>query len=180
MSKRIFRIFFLIAFVMTLFSMTHCSTRNDALVIENCADGIKNQDEIGVDCGGICDQKCPPSMSAVVDGSGWKADEEKISSSFVQNSSTLQISGSPSGSFYPRIQLVYVGELKFGTFPLHSNTSFLSDLSSFVQFDSGSITFTLVDTRNRLLSGSFSFSCTDNSSGTVHNITSGVFELVGY
>ena len=26
-----------------------------------CSDGIKNQDEVGIDCGGICGQVCPPA-----------------------------------------------------------------------------------------------------------------------
>lgn len=38
----------------------------EMLIVENCEDGIKNQDEQGVDCGGVCDKKCGSSITGGV------------------------------------------------------------------------------------------------------------------
>lgn len=47
-------------------------------------------------------------------------------------------------------------------------------------FNNGSITISNIDTRNHLVYGSFNMQCTETSSGTVYNITDGIFEYVMY
>ena len=56
-----------------LFVVDSNNVSNDNNVVETCSDGIKNQDETGVDCGGVC-QPCPdqdqnlPSVETCSDG----------------------------------------------------------------------------------------------------------------
>lgn len=144
---------------------------------ETCFDNIQNQDENGVDCGGICPFKCPASMSAKVNGNSWIADTT-IQVGYNPSVPSLTITASIPGSFHPRMQLFYVGSLSPGEHDLNSSTSYVTSLSAFVVFDSGKINFT--DTRDGLLNGTFHFICADTSAGVTYNITDGIFENLPY
>ncbi len=147
---------------------------------ENCFDGVKNQDEVGVDCGGRCPFGCPPEMTAAVNGTTWIADTGSVTANYTAGSQTMKITGSPSSGVYPRIQLVYVGPLSIGSHPLDPATSYLPNLSAFMVFNSGTLNITSVDTRNRLVYGGFSFTSTDTASMTVYNVTNGQFRYIAY
>jgi hypothetical protein len=162
-----------------LLALSGC-TNEDLEPKANCKDGIKNQDELGVDCGGPCDETCPASMSAQVNGAGWTAASGNITSAYTAGSSTLNITGSPSASVFPRIQLVYLGALSPGSHALDPSTAYLPNLSSFIEFQSGTISFTTIDSRNRVLSGGFSFTCADTAAGVTYSVTNGQFDLVPY
>ncbi len=159
--------------------LTGC-TNEDIQVVASCFDHIKNQDELGIDCGGSCKDACPPVMSAVVNGAAWTADSELITSGYTSGSSTLNITGSPASGIYPRIQLVYLGPLSTGSHALDASSSYVPDLTAFIVFDSGTITLTSVDGRNKVISGTFSLTCTDTAAGVVYSVTNGVFDLVPY
>lgn len=167
-----------------LFFMFYCSiaflscTKKEQLPYETCYDGIKNQNESEIDCGGVCPLLCMPSMSAKINGNSWNGDT--IKASYNSGSSTFSLKGSIANSYYPLLQLFYVGQLNTGTHALSNSTSYVPQITSFVSFNSGIITLTSLDTRNRLLTGSFYFTCTDNSSGTLYSVNSGVFENVKY
>jgi len=155
-------------------------TTEDIQPVASCFDHIKNQDELGIDCGGSCKDACPPVMSAVVNGAAWTADSELITSGYTSGSSTLNITGSPASGIYPRIQLVYLGPLSTGSHALDMSSSYVPDLSAFIMFDSGTITLTSVDSRNKVISGTFSLTCTDTAASVVYSVTNGVFDLVPY
>jgi hypothetical protein len=155
-------------------------TNEDLEPAASCFDGLKNQDELGVDCGGRCEDDCPAVMTAQVNGAGWAAAAANISSSYTSGSSTLNITGSPASGVFPRIQLVYLGSLALGSHALDPSTSYLPDIGSFIQFQSGTISFTSIDSRNRVLGGGFSFTCTDTAAGATYTVANGLFELVPY
>jgi len=144
-----------------------------------CWDNIKNQNETGVDCGGICPFTCPSKMTAKINGVQWTADTTNIDVSYTSASKTLSITGRTANTFYPTITLVYVGNLTPGTYALNASTTYAKDISSFVTFDSGTITFNTIDTHDRLLNGSFAFTCHD-SGGTIYTISEGIFEDLEY
>ena len=159
----------------------HSCTKNDPPVMENCFDGIKNQNEVDVDCGGIC-FPCPKVMKAKINGNDWQADTAKIKGSYNDGATTFQLSGSTE-NIYPQISLVYLGALTLGSHARDHSTSFSNGLSGFVVFNSGTVTISSTEGRNsndRIMNGTFSLTCTDTSTATVYNVTEGVFENVPY
>lgn len=148
----------------------------------SCYDGIKNQDETGIDCGGVCYEECEliQKMTAKINGASWTADTAKLIGSYTSGSQMLNITGRTVSTIYPTITLVYVGSLTTGTYPLHSNTRYTKDISSFINFNSGTISLNIIDSHKKIINGSFNFSCIDTSAGITYNITEGVLENIKY
>ncbi len=147
---------------------------------ESCFDGIQNQNELGIDCGGYCiDCKLHPKMTAKINGAAWTADTAKLDVSYAEGSSILEINAKTSTT-YPSMSLIYVGSLTVGTYPLNSSTSYTNDFNSSVAFmNSGTITFSEIKTYERILKGTFSFTCSTQG-GTAYTISEGVFEDIKY
>jgi hypothetical protein len=154
------------------------SCKDEQPVRESCFDNIQNQNEAGVDCGGICPFKCQPVMKAFINGSLWESDT--TSASYNTGSQIFNLRGRRKSSFYPAIQLIYTGPLSVGEHVLDPSSGYISSISSFVVFDSGTIQLSSVDPLQKLIAGTFSFVCTDNTTGTVYTVTNGEFRLVGY
>jgi hypothetical protein len=177
LKRSILPVVFILFFAGIVF---HSCTKNDPPVIANCFDGIKNQDEAEIDCGGVC-FPCPKIMKAKINGNSWVADTSKIKASYSDGATTFQLTGSTE-NIYPQISLVYLGSFSTGSHTLDHSTSFSNGLSGFVVFNSGTVNISTLENRgsDRLLNGTFNLTCTDTSSATVYNITEGVFENVPY
>ncbi len=128
-----------------------------------CSDGVKNQGETGVDCGGPC-LKCE-FMSANIDGSDWEADQTSVEGRLLGSEIFIQGSKKDGSS---NIQLVYEGIWNPGTYtfkratysiqghqyvltdPNHSSVTFttftVDDPSYQDSTMTGTFTATLVDT----------------------------------
>lgn len=78
-----------------------------------CNDGIQNQGETGVDCGGPC-LKCE-YMAATIDGNSWEADQESVQGRLLGAEIYIQGSNDASSS---NIRLVYEGIWNPGTYEL--------------------------------------------------------------
>lgn len=127
-----------------------------------CHDGIQNQDETGVDCGGVC-LKCE-SMSAKVDGNDWIADQSSVEGRLLGAEIYIQGSKKDGSS---NIQLVYEGiwtpgtyTLKRATYSIQGHQYVLTDPSN------SSVTFTTftVDDPNyqdSTMTGTFELTLTD-------------------
>src|SRR4030095_7117121 len=63
----------LFCLTMALF-LTSCNTTDTGISkpFPDCYDGIKNQDETGIDCGGSC-VPCPAKVTAKIDGIVWES-----------------------------------------------------------------------------------------------------------
>lgn len=179
LNKLLHNTFSFFILVSLLFVFNSCSKSNDQKV-ENCFDGIQNQGETGIDCGGPCFFTCPMAMTAKVNGNSWVADTSKIQASYNSTSKQLTLTGSIAATLYPRIQLISYGTLQAGSRTLDNASSYTPDISAFVDFNSGTISLTEVDTRNKIIKGTFNFSCTDTASGTNYVITDGTFVNVSY
>lgn len=167
--RRLFGLLFILAF-------TAC--KDEPPVRESCFDRIQNQNEAGVDCGGICPFKCQPVMKASVNGSTWEADT--TTASYNTGSQIFNLTGRRKSTFYPSVQLIYTGPLAVGEHTLDPSSGYISNISSFVMFGSGIIRITSIDPLQKLVEGTFSFTCTDTSTGTVYTVTNGEFRLVSY
>ncbi len=154
------------------------SNSSSSTTTATCSDGIQNQGETGVDCGGPCPACAVASMSAKVDGNQWTANFVTANNM----SGTLAI----QGSYTPTTQgidLSYSGTFAVGTYTLGSldgnyAVSTPSTVNCIIQ--TGTITFTTFNTTTKTVSGTFSFSCTDATTHVSQSITNGVFSNVKY
>ncbi|MCP4123470.1 MAG: hypothetical protein GY751_17105 [Bacteroidetes bacterium] len=82
MRKRLIVMQFFVTLFIVGFS-TSCSEETTEEPMETCSDGVQNQDETGVDCGGVCDD-CEPIptkefwIKFKVDGEQWVLDETDL------------------------------------------------------------------------------------------------------
>lgn len=117
-------------------------------------------------------------MKASVNGTMWEADT--TTASYNTGSQIFNMRGNRKSSFYPSVQLIYTGPLAVGEHALDPSSGYISNISSFVMFGSGIIRITSIDPLQKLVEGTFSFTCTDTSTGTVYTVNNGEFRLVSY
>ena len=123
----------------------------------NCYDGVKNQDETGIDCGGICGTPCNGVVTAIINGSTFTS---STAYGIINNStSSFQVICNDSVSPYRNIQLSYTG-----TFAPGSKTAqglyFVINGITYKYYNintSTALSVTSFDTQNKLVSGNFSF-----------------------
>ncbi len=161
-----------------ILGLIHASCRDESPVGGSCFDGIKNQNELDIDCGGVCVKKCTPVMRAYINGNLWEADS--VSASYQQSSQTFILRGRRKSSFYPLIQIIYIGPLTVGEYSLDPSSGYVSNLSAFVTFNSGSLQITSINSGERLMEGTFRLTCTDATSGTIYEVTEGQLRLVPF
>jgi hypothetical protein len=162
--------------ILSIFGFFSCS-KKDKPEIETCIDRIKNQNEINVDCGGYC-KPCPESMTAKINGNSWQADTATINASYSEAGTKFLLKGN-SADFYPQISLVYLGTFSLGDHSLDHSSSLTPSFTGTTTFvSSGTLTISELDTRNNLVSGSFSFTSADVSS--TYTVTEGTFLNVNY
>ncbi|HEX5002241.1 MAG TPA: DUF6252 family protein [Bacteroidia bacterium] len=141
----------------------------------SCADGILNQGETAIDCGGPCDP-CYPRFSALIDSTDWWSTSRN---GFLFSPTEIHLYGTDSNY---NLTLIYSGPFAAGT--ISEGPLFRAELRNITGVTflsvSGSITFTTFDTAARTVSGSFTFGATDTSGGGSHQIEKGVFNVISY
>ena len=141
----------------------------------NCADGIMNQGETSVDCGGPCDP-CYPSLRSRVNNVEWISTSRNAQ----QTPTGIRIFGTGQ---LQNLTLWYNGSMTKGT--TFSGNGFTGEFRDengnlYTSTPSGSITFTTFDTISRTVAGTFSFIGRDTVLNTSVLITSGVFTELAY
>ena len=140
---------------------------------ESCADGIMNQGETGVDCGGPCDP-CFPRFSAHIDSADWWSTSRNA---VMVAPGHLRMYGSDG---LKTITIDYTGPLIAGS--VQSGSTFMAQLTDENGYNypstTGSIHFTSFDTLNRKVAGTFMFNVLLN--GTPCNVSSGVFNEISW
>jgi hypothetical protein len=146
------------------------------VVCANCGDGIMNQGETAVDCGGPCDP-CYPLLSAKINQSQW-----------FSTSRTAQLTGSGQLRIFgtgqmQNITLEYSGPFQKGTYPAGQlfHGTFVDESGNYYSSVlSGSISFSTIDTVARKLSGTFKLSIRDTVNLQSVSITNGIFTSLNY
>ncbi|HEX5002858.1 MAG TPA: DUF6252 family protein [Bacteroidia bacterium] len=148
---------------------------NPYVADESCSDGILNQGETEIDCGGPC-QPCHSRMTALVDGNAWEAQGNLTSST--NNGSILILAGNGTTS----LSMIYTGPFALGTFTLNSAIFVETLTQTNYLANTGTITFTNWDSHDHTVSGTFSFTATETSTpgGTQKVVTDGIFKYVPY
>lgn len=117
-------------------------------------------------------------MSAIVNATPWEAD--LLISSYSASSSTFSLTGRRASGVYPSVQLIFTGPLTVGEHTLDASSGYIAGINSFTQLNHGSIIITGIEQIQKVVEGTFSLSCTDNSSGTTYELTNGIFRFVTY
>ena len=142
----------------------------------SCADGILNQDETAVDCGGSCDP-CYPRLSAMVNDSLWYATSRNA---FISAPGTIRMYGTNQ---LQNLTLYYSGPFIEGT--IGTGTQFMAEYRDdfgnlYTSVPGGNISFSTFDTTNRIVAGIFSCQVTDTISGESLTLDNGIFTELGY
>lgn len=141
----------------------------------SCADGIMNQGETSVDCGGPCDP-CYPALRARINNQPWTSNSRNAQ----QTATGIRIFGTGQ---LQNFTLWYTGPMETGTITSGNgfNGEFRDESGNlYSSTSSGSITFTTLDTINRKVAGTFSFIGRDTVNSRSILITSGVFTELSY
>jgi hypothetical protein len=143
---------------------------------ESCADGIRNQGEEAVDCGGPCDP-CYPRVSAKINGSSWTSTSRNAN---LYTPTTLRIFGTgPGGS----VTLIYSGPFTQGM--VSAGNLFIGEFRDesgrlFTSANSGRIIFTTFNTADSTVSGTYEFIAKEQSTNAIRSVTKGVFTMMEY
>jgi len=143
---------------------------------ETCFDGIRNQGEIDIDCGGPCPQ-CEGKMSATIDNQSWKT-TGNINSITNPANQQLLIAGSSGTS---DVSLIHSGTFSEGTYNLSSAIYTIPFSQNTYLSSEGTITFTRWDPLNKIVAGTFNFKAfNSNGSGDSIVVTNGTFNRITY
>lgn len=135
------------------FAVVSCSEK-DTKDVATCSDGIKNQGEEDVDCGGPC-PPCvyPTTMSATVSGFNWIG----MNMSATLNGGLFTITADNGTTPLWQLIMVHNGPQAPGTYNLASSTKILNLNSKEFFIETGTITFTEFNTTQQRVSGTFTF-----------------------
>lgn len=158
-------------------AMVSCTDKDDNKDTATCTDGIQNQGEEDVDCGGPC-PPCikEPGMTAKVSGYAWTA----LNLAASLNGGLLNITGDNGVTPFYMIILDYNGPQQVGTHNLSPTTMLLNMNSKEFNLVSGTITFTEFNTTAKRISGTFSFEAKHPGETLVISVTQGSFTNLTY
>jgi len=144
--------------------------------VATCSDGILNQGETQIDCGGPC-PACP-SITCKVDGADWTSDYTSITAGFF--GSVLQIQGGQSLNSSSML-IGYMGLQATGDFPLEAAKYTIGGVNYVMnKYPPGRIIFTDYNTTTKKITGTFEFDAKDTLTGNTVSVTLGVFTNVDY
>jgi hypothetical protein len=142
----------------------------------SCGDGIRNQGETAVDCGGPCDP-CYKRLSAVINGVVWNSQSRNA---FLSAPGTLRIYGTNT---LKNITLIYSGPFAPGL--VSTGAQFTGELRDengtlYTSVQGGAISFSAFDTTTRTFSGTYRFIGSSSSGGASQIVSNGVFNVLEY
>jgi hypothetical protein len=141
--------------------------------LPNCEDGILNNGEREIDCGGLNCSPCAAHMTADVDGAPWELFGPNITSQI--NGNSIFISG--MDSLFRSISLIHTGDFTPGSYPLAGGL--FSTSNKTYTASSGSINISEWDTTERYISGNFSFKAFTGAGDSI-TVSNGYFSFAPY
>lgn len=190
MNLRRFTILLMIPLLTLVFSCKddEPDDNDEMMVTETCDDGIKNQDEEEIDCGGSCDP-CEEEVTitvgsglvaASVNGTAWESNST-TSASFPTENNFLLMATNPDNGEFSQITITAAAFTAAGTIP-GSRIVYRPSQSGPITYasDDGAATLTITSFENNQITGTFSgdVSYTDTDTGveTTLAITNGQFK----
>jgi hypothetical protein len=150
----IYRSIVILLFSALLATLWSCNQVDTAISdpVPDCYDGILNQGEVEIDCGGPC-SACQPKLTALVSGAYWQS-AGSVTSQINSQGTSILISAGNSNS---NMSLIYTGPFVTGTFNLSGALYTLTSISKNYTANTGTITFTQWDNVQKQVFGTFSF-----------------------
>lgn len=164
--------FVLMLTVALITGLASCDDGDDPVDAESCSDGIKNQNETAIDCGGVCPPCEALKYSAEISGYIWQA--KNISANY--NGGKLTISGDNAVTPLWLMSVVHNGATEPGTYSLSNGT--LQNVAQSFVFSNGSITITKWDKTARTVSGTYAMNFTSSNYSVA--VKNGVFSMIHY
>ncbi len=164
-------------FLFSMLGMESCQKEeenNNNEDVGTCDDGIKNQGEEGIDCGGPCPTCIYNEMTAKIDGDDWMA----VSISYQNVPGNFWIEGNSSIAPVRIIKVVHKGNYETGTYVLDNATSYTDENGTSFTCVSGDLNITEWDTDINVFAGTFQFTATDGTNNV--SITNGVINNCQY
>jgi hypothetical protein len=142
----------------------------------DCFDSIRNNGETGIDCGGPC-SPCPPTISALVNGSDFYASGNNVVAQLI-GANALRIVGTETSGNY--IQFNFDQSFSTGTY-YNIEGIYHAGTKNFIT-STATVSFTQFNTADRLITGTFSFTGVDFSSGGLDSafVTNGEMQNIQY
>lgn len=176
------KLFIIFSVITTLFCVTLSSScsKDTKSTTATCTDGIQNQDETGIDCGGANCSACSTSQDLPLiatitlngSASNWKPPLGN-SSATVSNANTLLIVGNINST---QISLKYTGSFQQGNgLNAIANYSNGNDICS---NQAATINFSSFNTTTKKISGTFAFQGTTTTGKTLQ--VSGIITNMSY
>lgn len=148
-------------------------TDNEPQVAATCDDGIMNQGETDIDCGGPC-PLCQATMNAMVDADTFKAVFNTITSKYA-NGAFFMSGSSNLGS----LTVIYSGPLNIGAVSNAQATYVKSSTSVTYIASNANLTFNAINVTDSTAEGTFSFNAINfNSPTDTIKITNGFFKRI--
>lgn len=177
--------FVLMGFLFTAYigcSKEDSSEKHPPNGVPTCGDGIMNQGEFRVDCGGPCSPcALAPSMSATID-SFWV--DPSVRGSGYWEADSLRSYAEPGGFFLEGLHISSAKKISFThTQGLERGVYIYDDIDGATfgcELMDGIVEIIAVDKVKRTVSGNFSFNCLGNSSGKKERIIDGKFRDITY
>lgn len=148
-------IFYLLA-LSTFFLLSCNSDNDDNGDAATCEDGIQNQGEHDVDCGGPCPPCAIYGMKARISGFSWVA--KNIAASYSGGKLTIEADNGSVPLWF--ITIVHDGPTEPGSYTMCDGG--LQQMAQPYDFKSGSITITEWDKSNKTVSGTFRMTCAES------------------
>jgi len=154
--------------------LNSCSKEDDSdnNSTATCSDGIQNQGETGVDCGGPCPDCLNSSMTATIDGNSWTAN-------YITYMGISGHSFSGTSADNKRITITFDGDqaavYSFVDNPYSNQGSYTIGTTVYNTGFNGTGSVTITSFENNVISGTFSFSAETQFGGNSVNITDGLF-----
>ncbi|MEI2758084.1 MAG: hypothetical protein V9G42_01485 [Bacteroidia bacterium] len=148
-------------------------TDNEPQVAATCDDGIMNQGETDIDCGGPC-PLCQATMTAMVDADTFKAVFNTITSKYANGA--FFVSGS---SDLGSLTIIYSGSLSIGTVS-NAQATFVKNSTSVTYIAStANLTFNTINVTDSTAEGMFSFNAINfNSPTDTVKVMNGFFKRI--
>lgn len=175
-KAKLYFILILITVASTSCMKQEAQTDNIPQAAASCNDGIMNQGETDIDCGGPC-PVCLGNITAKVNNADFNAASGTISS-FYNNSSLFMTGTSTPGT----LSLIYLGPLNTGTYSNCQGLFTSSATSQSYTTNNATVTFTSFNFADSVAAGTFSFDAINLNVAppdTVH-VTNGQFKRISF
>lgn len=176
--KKLLLLFVIFSLVVTISS---CEKTVEKVV--NCTNGIKDNDEKEIDCGGSCDP-CPDPATLTCNINSYSFEGVSSQTYAGRLGPSLRVYSYSYSSGYLKFMFIphdvnVPTQLSTGDF-IYNGESYVMGQNAQQVYDTGTVVITSIDTLRHIMSGTFGFSARRTTGSSSARATGGVFTNVRY